>query len=101
MALVKCGCVCDMRGMLSFLMLFLLSKRPMHGQELARELGKRKGSKPSPGTIYPALAGLKAEGLIAEKKKGKMIVYTLTKKGKTELWRAKRVFGNIFEGVMR
>ena len=30
---------CDMRGMLGFLILFLLSKKPMHGQELA---GRRK-----------------------------------------------------------
>ena len=33
---------CDMRGMLSFLILFLLSKKSMHGQEIAEEIGKRK-----------------------------------------------------------
>jgi len=44
---------CDMRGMLGFLILFLLSKKPMHGQELAEEIARRKGEKPSPGTIYP------------------------------------------------
>ena len=44
---------CDMRGMLGFLILFLLSKKPMHGQELADEITRRKGEKPSPGTIYP------------------------------------------------
>ena len=41
---------CDMRGMLGFLILFLLSKKSMHGQELADEIAKRKGGKPSPGT---------------------------------------------------
>ena len=46
---------CDMRGLLSFLILFLLSKKPMHGQEIANELERRKGIRPSPGTIYPAL----------------------------------------------
>ena len=45
---------CDMRGMLSFTILWLLSKRPMYGQELAMEIGKRRGDKPNPGTIYPA-----------------------------------------------
>ena len=45
---------CDMRGMLGFLILFLLSKKSMHGQELADEIAKRKGEKPSPGTIYPS-----------------------------------------------
>ena len=46
---------CDMRGLLGFLILFLLSKKSMHGQEIADEIAKRKGEKPSPGTIYPAL----------------------------------------------
>ena len=55
---------CDMRGMLSFLVLFLLSKSEMHGQEIAAELEKRKGERPSPGTIYPALKGLKESGFI-------------------------------------
>lgn len=48
---------CDMRGMLGFLILFLLSKKSMHGQELAEEIARRKGEKPRPGTIYPAHAG--------------------------------------------
>ena len=53
---------CDMRGMLGFLILFLLSKKPMHGQELADEITRRKGEKPSPGTIYPALKKLREMG---------------------------------------
>jgi PadR family transcriptional regulator PadR len=70
---------CDMRGMLGFLILFLLSKRSMHGQELADEIAKRKGEKPSPGTIYPALKSLRELGFIrSEEKEGKTIVYTLT-----------------------
>ena len=40
-----------MRGMLGFLILFLLSKKPMHGQEIAEEITKRKGEKPSPGHL--------------------------------------------------
>ncbi|MGB7952781.1 MAG: PadR family transcriptional regulator [Candidatus Nitrosopolaris sp.] len=50
---------CDMRGMLGFLILFLLSKKSMHVQELADEIAKLKGGKPSPGTIYPALKSLR------------------------------------------
>src|SRR5215213_231630 len=69
---------CDMRGMLGFLILFLLSKEPMHGQALADEIAKRKGEKPSPGTIYPALKNLREAGFIMEEenKDGKTIVYT-------------------------
>lgn len=90
---------CDMRGMLSFLLLFLLSKKRMHGQELAEEIGKRKGSKPSPGTIYPALKALKEMNLISEEKEGKNIYYSLTPDGKSALKAAKKQFCATFTGI--
>ena len=76
---------CDMRGMLSFLMLFMLSKKRMNGVEIAEEIERRKGTKPSPGTIYPALKGLKEMGFVKEKKEGKTITYSLTPSGKEAL----------------
>ena len=104
---------CDMRGMLSFLILFLLSKEPLHGQALADEIEKRKGEKPSPGTIYPALKALKETGWIEERaekdgrvnnkmagKEGKTIVYSLTPDGRLALKAAKQRFCQIFIGVM-
>ena len=90
---------CDMRGMLSFLVLFLLSKKEMHGQEIADELEKRKGERPSPGTIYPALKGLKEDGFISEEKKGKTIVYTLTPEGRKALKISKHIFCRTFTDV--
>lgn len=90
---------CDMRGFLSFLILFLLSKKPMHGQELAEEIGRRKGVKPSPGTIYPALKALKEDGLIEEKREGKVITYSLTKEGKEGYKHARMHFCKTFMGV--
>jgi|SRR3989338_4023661 len=91
---------CDMRGMLSFLILFLLSKKPMHGQEIAGELEKRKGMRPSPGTLYPALRALRDAGLLKEAKKGKAITYSLTPEGKAGLKRAKEHFCRVFTGVL-
>ncbi len=91
---------CDMRGMLSFLILFLLSKKQMHGQELTEELGKRKGDKPSPGTIYPALRTLKESRLIKEIKSNKTITYKLTPEGRRVLGIAKKRFCMIFTGVI-
>ncbi len=92
---------CDMRGLLSFLILFLLSRKRMHGQEIADEIEKRKGERPSPGTIYPALKLLKVAGFIAEKKSGKTISYGLTAEGKKALKIAKlrfcRTFTDVFE----
>ncbi|VVB57053.1 Transcriptional regulator PadR-like family protein [uncultured archaeon] len=95
-----CAPCCDMRGMLSFLILFLLSKKSMHGQALAEEIGKRKGEKPSCGTIYPALKSLKEAGWIQEEKEGKTIVYSLTAQGRTSLKSARQRFVQIFIGVM-
>lgn len=91
---------CDMRGMLGFLILFLLSKKPMHGQEIADEIARRKGERPSPGTIYPALKNLREMGFIStDEKEGKTIVYTLTERGNLALKVSKQRFIRTFLGV--
>jgi PadR family transcriptional regulator, regulatory protein PadR len=91
---------CDMRGMLGFLILFLLSKRTMNGQEITDEIANRKGERPSPGTIYPALKSLRLMGFIeVEEKEGKAISYTLTEPGKNALKVSKRRFTRTFLGV--
>lgn len=71
-----------MKGFLSFLVLWLINKDSMTGAEIAIELEKRKGHRPSPGTIYPVLKELKEQGLlkIDDQKR-----YSLTVKGKKEL----------------
>ena len=74
----------------------------MHGQELADEIGKRKGMRPSPGTIYPALKHLKHAGFIKEKKstkEEKTIIYELTSDGEHALKIAKQQFCKTFVGV--
>ena len=82
-----------MRGYLTYLILWNLKKEKMNGSELAKELEKRKGSKPNPGTIYPALKELKEKGLIkADKNK----TYSLTKKGEKEIESACSFFCQIF-----
>ena len=91
---------CDMRGLLGFLILFLLSKKSMHGQEIADEIAKRKGEKPSPGTIYPALKNLRDSGFLEEQKEGKTIIYNLTLKWKKALEIAKVKFSRKFLGLL-
>lgn len=92
--------MCDMRGMLSFMILWLLSNRPMYGQELATEIGKRRGDKPNPGTIYPALKELANRNLIKAHLEGRNNVYELTEQGRTSLSKAmeyfRKAFGDIF-----
>ena len=92
---------CDMRGMLSFCILWILSKRLMIGQEIADALGKMRGTKPTPGTIYPALRDLRKHKLIDMKRKGRTTTYNLTETGREELEKACKyfcfAFGEIFK----
>jgi PadR family transcriptional regulator, regulatory protein PadR len=95
---------CDMRGMLSFTILWLLSKRPMYGQELATEIGNRRGDKPNPGTIYPALKDLASRGMIEAHLEGRNNVYELTDRGRIGLSRSleyfRKAFGEIFDSTL-
>jgi len=74
--------VCELKGFLSFLILWIVKKKEMNGAEIALELEKRKGHRPSPGTIYPALKYLKDKGLVQIDKDKR---YSLSKKGEKEL----------------
>jgi len=73
---------CRMKGFLSFLILWLIKKKNMTGVEITEELKKRRGQRPSPGTIYPVLKRLKQDGLITDNEKK---CYSLTPKGEQEL----------------
>jgi DNA-binding PadR family transcriptional regulator len=82
-----------MKGFLSFLILWLINKKNMTGSEIAEELEQRKGSRPSPGTIYPVLKDLKERGLLSidENKR-----YSLTIQGEKELDQHLKSFFNTF-----
>ncbi len=87
---------CEMKGYLTYLILWILGKNSMNGAEIGRELEKRRGTMPSPGTIYPALKDLKNKGLIdTDDEKN----YSLTSEGKNELKLACKFFCNIFYDV--
>jgi PadR family transcriptional regulator PadR len=92
---------CDMRGMLSFMLLWLLCKRPMYGQELAEEISKRRGEKPNPGTIYPALKDLQKRGLIIMRSEGRKTVYELTSQGQIGVVEASEYFCRVFGEIVR
>ncbi len=88
---------CDMRGMLSFQVLRLIAQKDMSGEDVRQELERRRGSKPSPGTIYPVLKSLAENGWIAEsEKQGRVKQYRITPKGKKEVEEATRRFLEIF-----
>mgnify|MGYP002652404546 CR=1 FL=1 len=54
------------RGDVRAAILLLLAERPMHGYELIQQIGEKSEGvwRPSPGSIYPALAQLEDEGLV-------------------------------------
>jgi DNA-binding PadR family transcriptional regulator len=53
-------------GELPLVVLALLADQPMHGYEVMSELARLFGPRyrPSPGSVYPAMEALEAEGLI-------------------------------------
>ncbi len=86
----------DMRFLLSFYILWMLSQRPMYGDEIAEAIGKKTGTKPNPGTIYPTLRRLEARGAIESHDEGRKVVYSLTKVGMAGLRDATRYFCNTY-----
>ena len=94
---------CDMRGLLTFQILWELEKEELNGQQIAEKIAIRRGTKPTPGTIYPALKELKKGHLIEGRKEGRQIVYHLTPEGEKGLADASRyflqAFGDIAEDV--
>ena len=85
-----------MKGLLSFLILWIVKKRKITGVEITDELEKRKGRKLSPGTIYPVLKKLKKDGLLAiDESKS----YTLTELGIKELKNRIGIFLKTFPDI--
>ena len=75
-------------GRLRLYLLKLLEERPRHGYEVIRLLEDRFMGlyAPSPGTIYPRLQRLEAEGLVTQsREEGGRKVYRITDAGREEL----------------
>ena len=90
---------CDMRGLLTFQILWELDKQEMNGKQIAERIKKRRGTEPNPGTIYPALKELKKAGLIEGERDGRQIIYRLTAKGEKGLEDASRYFLQAFGDI--
>lgn len=92
---------CDMRGFLTFQILWELRVEPLNGQQIADKIWKRRGgNKPTPGTIYPALKELKSKKMIRGEKEGNQVIYRLTSQGKLELENAARYFYQAFGDII-
>jgi DNA-binding PadR family transcriptional regulator len=80
------------RGDVRAAILALLAERPMHGYEMIQELEARTGGvwRPSPGSVYPTLALLEDEGLIAGEEGEGRRRFALTDAGRAEAERQDR-----------
>lgn len=74
-------------GALRLYLLALLEDGPRHGYEIIKALDDRFGGTytPSAGTVYPRLAKLEAEDLVATESAGRRTVYRITPDGVSEL----------------
>ena len=73
------------RGDVRAAILKLLTDRPMHGYEMIQEINERSQQlwKPSPGSVYPTLQLLVAEGLpVAPETEGRKKLFDLTADGR-------------------
>jgi DNA-binding PadR family transcriptional regulator len=91
---------CDMRGMLSFMILHLLSKKRMYGLEIAEEIAKRKADRPNPGTLYPTLRRLEKDGLVESTKEGNTRYFKITPAGRAGLELAKNFFVQAYGDIV-
>lgn len=103
--LTCCGQACalpkfvDLRGLLSFWLLWELRLGPLGGAQLADRLEWRRGSAVSPGTLYPALAKLEREGLVQKRRDGRETYYRLTRTGAEDVSCAAMYLRLVFQDV--
>jgi DNA-binding PadR family transcriptional regulator len=64
--------------------LLLLAERPLNGYQIMQEIEQRSDGvwRPSPGSVYPALAQLEDEGLVGTEQVGERRTYVLTDAGR-------------------
>ena len=74
-------------GQLRLYLLALLSEGPRHGYDVILDLEKRFNGlyTPSAGTVYPRLAKLEEEGLVARSDEGRKSTYSITEAGRAEV----------------
>ena len=74
-------------GQLRLYLLALLAEAPRHGYEVIQDLEARFGGlyTPSAGTVYPRLAKLEDEGLVARSDEGRKATYRITEAGLAEV----------------
>ena len=89
------------RGDLKFVILRLVSQKPMHGYEVMQALEEESHGcyKASPGSVYPTLQMLEDEGYVRSKEEEGKKVYEITSEGKAYLDEHGDVVDEIFARI--
>ncbi|MFQ5890485.1 MAG: PadR family transcriptional regulator [Gemmatimonadota bacterium] len=89
------------RGDLKYIILELLSEKPMHGYEVMRALEEESGGcySASPGSVYPALQMLEDQGYVTSEKADGKRVYRITEEGRAFLREHRERVEDIFDRV--
>jgi DNA-binding PadR family transcriptional regulator len=89
------------RGEIRAAILLLLSEEPRNGYQLMQELEERSGGvwRPSPGSVYPALALLEDEGLVEATEHEGRKAFTLTAEGRSHVEEKRDQLGTPWEAV--
>jgi DNA-binding PadR family transcriptional regulator len=89
------------RGDVRAAVLLLLEEEPRNGYTLMQEIEERSEGawRPSPGSIYPALAQLEDEGLVEATKEGSGRVFNLTNTGREHVESKRTELGEPWKAV--
>src|SRR4051795_6510927 len=89
------------RGDIRAAALLLLAEEPRNGYGLMQEIEERSGGvwRPSPGSVYPALAQLEDEGLVRVVEEDGRKTFTLTDEGKANVEANRERIGSPWETV--
>jgi DNA-binding PadR family transcriptional regulator len=89
------------RGDVRAAVLLLLAEEPRNGYALMQEIEQRSEGvwRPSPGSIYPALAQLEDEGLVEATKEGSGRVFALTDTGREHVESRREELGEPWKAV--
>ena len=89
------------RGDVRAALLVLLAEEPRNGYGLMQEIERRSGGawRPSPGSVYPALAQLEDEGLVRAEASGGSRLFTLTDEGRAHVTDNAEALGTPWEDV--
>jgi DNA-binding PadR family transcriptional regulator len=87
------------RGDIRSAILLLLAEEPRNGYALMQEIEERSGGiwRPSPGSVYPALAQLEDEGLVQVIEQDGRKAYALTDEGKAHVEEGRERMGTPWE----